>query len=339
MIDSGVRCLLVGLGNHAVQDHLPALSLPSAGISLVGVCDTDPGKEYLLNTCVAAGEGGQPVRFYTSLDVALDELRPTLAIVTTPHNTHLPIAYSLASRGIPFLKEKPFAIDLFQAYELMALVERFSANMRLCVQRRFHPLYMHGKRALTHIGQPRHFSTVYQLNASGYRSGWRSRVETAGGGAVVDMGYHIIDLLVWYFGLPTEIYASAAPKRYPENDYTIEETVLATLRYHNGCVGHMTFSLCESRKSEEIQVYGTRGYYILRREQFRRFDETGRTVEILVRKPAWASAYNGILADMIKNLHDRAVIVREITQGLKVMTVIDAIYRSIITHHPITISA
>jgi predicted dehydrogenase len=337
MADGHPTCLLIGLGKQAIQDHLPALIPSTTGIELVGVCDIDPEKERLLFDHLSQFPDQPPVKFHVALDDALDELQPTLAIVATPYNTHLAIAYVLASRGIPFLKEKPFALNLEQAYELAALVERFEGIMRLCVPRHFHPLYMYGRQALAHIGSPRHFSATYQLSAEGYVSEWTSRSETLGGGAIMDMGYHIIDLLIWYFGMPTEIYASRAPRLHPEADYAVEDTVLARLHYANGCIGNMLFSLCESYKREEMRVHGTRGYYVLQRESLERFDYEGELIEILSRRPAWPSGNTDILTSMVENLGDRTLVAQEIARSLQVMTLIDAMDKSIDSSSPVRI--
>jgi predicted dehydrogenase len=340
MADGHPTCLLIGLGKQALKDHLPALIPSTTGIELVGVCDIDPEKERLLYEHIALYPDQKPVKFYVALDDALDELEPTLAIVATPYNTHLAIAYVLASRNIPFIKEKPFAVSLEQAYELAELMDQSKGTMRLCVPRHFHPLYVYGRKALGDIGRLRHFSATYQLGVDGYASGWRSQAETAsGGGAVIDMGYHVIDLLVWYFGLPDEIYASCAPRVNPEADYAAEETILASVRYSNGCIGNLLFSLCEPYIKEEMRVHGSRGYYVLQPESLERFDEDNELVEVLTRRPAWQpTAVSDILMNMIENLDSRAIVNREIARSIEVMTLIDAMYRSVASGRPVGIA-
>ena len=324
-----IRCLLIALGQRGFDDHLTALAPPQVEIDLIGVCDIDSGKERVLQAYLSEHDNYHPVKFYTYLDDALDELEPTMAIVATPHDTHLAIARTLLARNIPFLKEKPFALNLDQAQELSSLIEEHGGNMRLCVQRRFHPLYVHGKRVLPQLGSPRHFSVTYHLNVDGYLAGWRSSVTSAGGGAVIDMGYHIIDLLVWYFGMPEQVYASVAPRSGSAVDDSIEETVVAVIRYAEGFIGTLTLSLCEPRKREKLRVHGSRGFYILERDSFQRFDDKGRQVETLSRTPAWPSATTDVLADFIGTYNDRAVANREIERGIEVMALIDAMYRSI----------
>lgn len=329
-----IHCLLIGLGQRGLDDHLAALAPPQVEIDLIGVCDIDPKKERILQNYLSKHDNSHPIKFYTCLDDAFDELEPTMAIVATPHDTHLAIVRALIARNIPFLKEKPFALNLDQAQELGSLLERHGGNMRLCVQRRFHPLYAHAKRALPQIGSLRHFSVTYHLNAHDYLAGWRSSVNSAGGGALIDMGYHIIDLLVWYFGMPKQVYASVAPKSSSAVPDSIEETVIAVIRYPEGFIGTLTLSLCEPCKREKLRVHGSRGFYTLERDSFQLFDARGGQVEILSRAPAWPSATIDVLTDFVRTYNDRSRTNREIERGMAVMTLIDAMYRSIAIDAP-----
>lgn len=323
------RCILIGFGRRAVDDHLPALVTPALNIELIAVCDIDPLREQEMKKALENYQTKMCPSFYTNLNEALDNEQPDFAIVATPHSTHLKISEKLLRRQIPFLKEKPFAINLNDAKKLVALIEKYSGYMRLCVQRHYHPLYVYGKKALLHLGTIRHFASRYQLNANRYYFGWRSRSETAGGGAVIDMGYHIIDLIYWYFGIPSSVYAVAAPKKDEKLNYMVEETVLAELAYENGVVGSLFLSLCEPDKFEELRVYGTQGYIHLQRDFLRRYNTEDEIVESLTREPAWPSALDDTLFDFIQNLNNRDVVREESRRGLEVMSMIESIYKSI----------
>jgi predicted dehydrogenase len=319
------RCMLIGFGRRAVDDHMPALYPPTHNIQLVAVCDINAEHENLLTQLVDKFPGPVHPKFYTDIRQALDETAPDFAIVATPHGTHLEIAKELLARRIPFLKEKPFAVNLHEARELADLVERHAGHMRLCVQRHYHPLYVYGRKALLHLGTLRHFAARYQLNADRYYWGWRSRPETAGGGAVIDMGYHLIDLLYWYFGIPSQVYAVAAPKKDEQLQYTVEETVLASLAYENGAVGSLFLSLCEPDKHEELRVYGTYGYVHLQRDFLRRYNPEDQLVESLTREPAWPSAVSDVLLSFVATIGDQDIVREECSRGLEVTQVIESI--------------
>jgi predicted dehydrogenase len=323
-----IRCAVIGVGRRTVDDYVPALSGLSSRIELVAACDVDPSAEALLTQALARnGHAGRP-RFFPDHLSLLDAVDPGLVIVATPHHTHHEITLELCRRGIPVLKEKPFALSAAQAQSLAAAVRRHDGHLRLCVQRRHHPLYLRAKDVLGRIGAIRHFDATYQLSTDAYRTGWRADAKTSGGGAIIDMGYHIIDLLHWFFGMPSLVYASAAPKLIPDAAYDIEETTLSTLTYSNGVTGVLRLSLCESRKSELIRVYGSGGHIELTRDRLERFDRSHRLVERVSGERSWDSA-SAVLVNTLDHLFDPDVTERELQDGVRITATIEALYRSI----------
>ena len=203
--------------------------------------------------------------------------------------------------------------------------------MRLCVQRQHYPLYSYGRDVVDDIGNLRHFRATYQLNAAAYSSGWRSMPEMAGGGAVIDMGYHSIDMLHSYFGPPSRVFAVAAPGMIRGD---VEETVSVTLEYENGRVGSLFLSLCEPHKNEELIVAGSAGAVRLRRDSLQRFNTKGDLMQTFTHEGASSSAVIRTLVDFVAHLGDGDVAGDEVKRGLEVMSTIDAIYRSMSTKQP-----
>ena len=323
-----MQCAIIGVGRRTLKDYVPALVAMASEMDLIAACDVDPAAEArLIGELARLGSRATP-RFFADHLSLLDAVRPDLAIVVTPHHTHNGIVTDLFRRGIPVVKEKPFAVSLAQASDLSEAVEDYDGHLRLCVQRRYHPLYLQAKAALSEIGEIRHFEAVYQLSTDAYQAGWRASLETSGGGAIVDMGYHIIDLLHWFFGMPSLVYASAAPKLNLQADYDIEETVLANLSYRSGVTGMLRLSLCEASKEELIHIYGSGGYIKLTRDSFERFDRANNLVEKATGERSWNSA-SGVLLDTLASLSSREATRREVLDGVQVTAAIESLYRSI----------
>ncbi|GAA0732752.1 Gfo/Idh/MocA family oxidoreductase [Dactylosporangium roseum] len=329
-----LRCLLIGVGRRALDDYVPALAELAPRVEFVAACDVDRSAEERLNEKLSTVQQIVAPRFFTDRAAAMDETSPNFAIVATPHHTHLDVARDLILRGIPFLKEKPFAISLPQAHELAHLLRQEDSFMRLCVQRRYHPLYAYAKSALAQIGDVRHFEAIYQLNADGYRDGWRAHPNTSGGGAIIDMGYHMIDVLQWFFGPPSLAYATTAPKLIPSASYDVEETVLANLTYRNGTTGTLRLSLCEATKEEKIRIYGAEGHIELTRQYLRRYDRSNNLTEEVDGDGDWATPAEVVL-DTLAKLSDRDVVAQEVADGLDIISAIDALYRSIVQQAPV----
>ena len=56
----------------------------------------------------------------------------------------------------------------------------------------------------------------YTLFVDNLHEGWRGQRDSAGGGCIIDMGYHMIDMVIWYFGLPDNLHAEFSSKAKPE---------------------------------------------------------------------------------------------------------------------------
>jgi predicted dehydrogenase len=319
---------VIGVGRRTLKDYVPALVELFPRIEIVAACDVDPAAEArLADELIRLGSTSRP-RFFRDHKALLEGVNPDIAIVVTPHHTHVDVSKDLFQRGIPFVKEKPFALSLPQAYELADAIEKHDGHMRICVQRRYNPLYLRTKAALQQIGEIRHFDANYQLSTDAYQAGWRAKSATSGGGAIIDMGYHIIDLLHWFFGMPSLVYASAAPKLIPSAAYDIEETVLSNLSYANGLTGTLRLSLCEANKEELIRIHGAGGHIRLTRDSFERFDRSNNLVERVTGERSGDST-SALLVDMLDNLSNREVTRREVADGVQITTTIESLYQSI----------
>lgn len=273
---------VVGLGHQALEDHIPGL-VDSQFADLVAVCDTDP-------CAVAAQAQRHNVPGFTDVGALLHEVRPDFVIVAVPHHAGRAVIEACAAAGVHVMKEKPFATSPAEAADLAALCDKASIALMVAVQRRFHPIYTAAVQLLDRIGQPYVVEGRYTFHSSDAAAGWRGQVSLAGGGALMDMGYHFIDLLIWYLGLPDRILASASAAAHPGADYDAEDTALVHLDYDSGLYGSLLISRSAGPKTEQLTVTGPRGAVVIERGRVRRLAPDGQLIEALTREPAWPSA-------------------------------------------------
>jgi len=105
------------------------------------------------------------------------------------------------------------------------------------------------------------------------------------------MGYHMIDLLMWYFGLPDKVFA--------EMSYAVKEGIIYNAEYTAQVIfksetkniwGLLIVSRVIPSKQEYLNVYGTRGIIHLERGKIERYSPTGEFQESLKREYIWPSA-------------------------------------------------
>lgn len=282
------KVTVIGLGHQSVHDHIPAIE-SSDFLILDSVCD-------VYQDVVTQIAEKHNVAGYTSLDTMLKEREPEIAVVCVPHSTYPDIIRKLANRKIHILKEKPFAVSLEEAREYHKLVKTNGIKMMIGVQRKFHPIFQSFNQLKTKIGRIFSIEAKYAVNVDRLDAGWRASLDSSGGGALVDMGYHYVDLLIWYFGLPDSITAKISLGNREEQEYDVEDTASIIFEYfdektNHKTIGNLFVSRLYTRSVETIFVLGSKGSIELTRGKISRFDKKGIEIESLERNEKWLSAY------------------------------------------------
>ncbi len=249
------RLALIGLGKQNTKDHLHAIQ-KCDNAEVVAVCDTNKdlseqwGKELSLPS-------------FTSVDDLINGVAFDAAVIAVPHAFYLPIIKKLAAKNISILKEKPFALSLNEALEIYDIVEKSGINLTIAVQRKFSRIYQTYKEYEPAIGDIFSVHGHYTLDIKHLDEGWRASKKLAGGGAVLDMGYHLIDLLVWYFGIPDTISADLGYHNRPNQVYDVEDTAKIQFSYEaskgRSVLGSLLISRVYPEKEEALTIYGTEG--------------------------------------------------------------------------------
>ncbi len=185
-----LRLGLVGAGRQG-REHLVA----AEGVSIVAATDASPEVAAALLAAHPAVRVHPDVAAMVSAE-ALDGL-----VVAVPHHV-VPLVWDdLLSTGLPMLKEKPLGRSLPEAHALLARAARAGVPVVTAVQRRQHPSY----RALASQLAGRRIDGIAATLHLGFDPtriphGWRGERSLAGGGALLDSGYHMVDLVQMLVG-------------------------------------------------------------------------------------------------------------------------------------------
>lgn len=105
----------------------------------------------------------------------------------------------------------------------------------------------------------------------------------SGGGVLIDMGYHYIDILLWFFGMPDGIYSSISDKNLKHQNYNTEDTIKIICEYNNKAFQHTIIFMNISRtypiKQENITFLGGAGYMVLEKDSLKIFDLNNKLLE------------------------------------------------------------
>lgn len=212
-----LRYGVIGAGRVFQRFHLPAVAARS-DYALVAVCDADPAQAR-----ASVGAAGAGALFTADVAEFLTKGRPDVVAVCTPNDAHVDPVLAAISTGAAVMCEKPLATSVADARRIAAAAGSSLVGVNLPY--RFHPLLpafaeaVHGdlediRLTFTTAGQ-RLWRPVTQ---------WYADPARAGGGALIDLGPHALDLLVQVFGWPEVVDCRMDP-------VPIEERVDARLTF------------------------------------------------------------------------------------------------------------
>ena len=206
---STLRIGLIGCGHHGRGGHLEAYRLAiaeGADAQLVGVCDRDIERARQVAGLVP---GARPYADHLEM---LEGERPDVVSVATPPAFHREQVVAALEHGAHVLCEKPLAMNLSEAQEMVATAEHAGRVLTMGLQSRYSPVvsYLRDLLARGELGRVYHTRLqgghVWQLPPSPHFF----RAELAGGGVVAATAVHSIDSTLWILGNPAPATVSAA---------------------------------------------------------------------------------------------------------------------------------
>lgn len=322
VVNTKLKVGVIGLGHQSLEDHIPAIK-NSPDVELVGIVEVDKEKvESFL-------KDNKDAKIYSNFDDLLKTQKPDFVIIALPHYLHFELTKKAILNKIHILKEKPFAISLSQARKLRNLANKNRVQIAVTLQRRFNPIYSTFFQLIHKIGKPFYIEAKYCFYTDKPHEGWRGKKELAGGGCLIDMGYHLIDLLMWYFGLPDKVFAEMSCSAKEGVIYDAEDTAQVIFKYEKENMwGSLLISRVIPPKQEYINVYGTRGIIHLERGKIERYSPSGELHESLQRKDSWPSAAQDQIEYFIKVIRGEKENISNPEFHFNHLTFIEAAYRS-----------
>ena len=190
-----VRIGLVGYGKGGRFFHAPLIA-GAAGCELAGVVTRSAERRDEL----ARDFPGTPA--YHDLG-QLASAGVDAVVISTPADTHVPLAREAISLGLPVVCDKPFALASAAARQVLADAERAGVLLTVYQNRRFDADLLTVRAVIDSgdLGQVTRFeSRIEQYTPPG-------GIASSGGGILLDLGAHIVDQALLLFGPVTSVYA------------------------------------------------------------------------------------------------------------------------------------
>ena len=193
-MDKKVRIGVVGCGGIANGKHLPAEKRNPAA-ELVAFCDII--EERAVKACKEYGEAG--AKTYTDYKELLEDKSIDAVLVLTPNCSHCEITVAALEAGKHVLCEKPMAMNYAEAKKMLAARDKAGKVLTIGYQNRFRPDALYLKER----ADEGMFGDVYYAEAIAIRRRavptWGVFIdqEKQGGGPLIDIGTHALDLTLF----------------------------------------------------------------------------------------------------------------------------------------------
>ncbi len=311
-----VRLGLIGAGKAARLHATAATSLDEARV--VAVADLDSARGASLALDLAA-------RYVRD---AIDLLAMDLdaVVIALPHASLAPTARLALAAGKHVLVEKPMAVTLAEADDLVAAAREAGLVLQVGYVHRYRPEAQTASQLITAgaIGRPALVVEDHSLSGDETVGPWVWDVEQAGGGALIYSGIHGIDRIRWLTGQQVQL-AFAQTGRFA-HEQGGEDNLAATLRLEGGCLAavNQNFTPFAIPNRWQTQIYGTEGVLRLAHASLELVDRTGsRPVELTPREHFSAQLHEFVVA--IRNRRDPFITAEE---GRANLAVVLALYES-----------
>jgi predicted dehydrogenase len=287
-------------------------------------------------------EGCEPV---TSLDEALAHPEIDVVTIATPSGLHASMAIDAARRGKHVIVEKPMALRLDEADQMLKACDQNGVRLFVVKQNRYNRPVMKLKEAITsgRLGRPfmGGVRVLWQRDQAYYDSEpWRGTWRMDGG-VIMNQASHHIDLLVWLMGDVQSVLATASTVAH---DIETEDTAVAILKFRDGGMATIQATTCTQPRDLEggLSIFGEKGMVeiggfaadTLRLWEFADEDRWHEEVrKEWSTNPKGAFAYNlmEFYKDVLHTLDEGGRTLIDGIEGRRTLEVIHAIYESIET--------
>jgi predicted dehydrogenase len=332
-----IKALVVGYGYMGQIRARVAGELE--GLLIAGVCDP----------AISPDETGLRCPHYKDYRTAIRELRPQLVFVCTPNSLSPEVCEHALGSGCHVFCEKPPGRSVEDVERIIA-AESASKGLKVMFgfNHRHHPAILEAKSIVKagRLGRILWLRGVYGKSGGlgrGFESSWRNNPEVSGGGILLDQGIHMLDLFRFFCGDFEEVHGMMGTRLW---NISVEDNAFVMLRGSGGQMAQLHSSATLWKHTFELEIGLEHGYLIVH-GLLSKTGSYGRETLVIGRRPDEAdiTAVAGVpreesiyfdkdmswslqMQEILRCIReDRPVIDSSTRDALKVMQLIESIYR------------
>jgi len=264
-----LKVAVIGAGGISQRVHLPAYQ-NIENIEIIAVCDILPER------AKEAAEKFDIPAYYTDYKDVLNIEGLDAIDICTPNYWHSIIAVEALEKGLHVLCEKPDAIDVPEAEKMKAAAEKSGKTLMVIRNNRF----LETSKFLKKYIEDGKMGNIYAGRCGWQRrrgipgrGGWFTTKALSGGGPLIDLGVHMIDLSIWLMGNPKPVKVTGCTYNKFANSedisdskhsgfgdvkdggtFDVEDLAMGFIRFDNGACLQIEFSWASNVEKEKRYV-------------------------------------------------------------------------------------
>lgn len=271
--------------------------------------------------------------------------------VCTWNNAHAECSIAALNAGCHVICEKPMAMNTEEALKMKEAAEKNGKLLMIGFVRR------HGSDAKTAVKYVNdgvlgdiYYAKASYLRRCGYPGGWFGNKELSGGGPLIDLGVHVIDLSRYIMGNPKPVTVFGATfdkigsrshinttewkseTELKEEIFTVEDLATAMIRFDNGAVLHVeaSFNLNTKKGSGDIHFFGDKAGLSL--TPFEIYTEFNNQLADIIPQGEndfdFGRDFNREIKNFVDAVNGDAECIATADDGVELMRILDAVYLS-----------
>ena len=315
---------LVGLGRHGSRYARHLLEgIPGCHLAAVSRRDVDAGRAF------ADGHGLPFVADWREL-VAHDDVEAV--VVVTPPALNLDICLAAVRAGKPVLIEKPLALTLADAREMVRTAREAGVTLMTAQTLRFTPVLARLRERLQDVGLLEYLVLAMRADRPPHR--WLGDPSQAGGGVLLEIGIHLLDLIRFLTDAEAVEVVADMEQRHT---CRVEDLALARFRLSNGVSCYVEVSRVSGGRICRVEAVGGAGQLIADVDRSLLTRIEGRTVaetEVVPDRPTVIT----VLETFAKSLLTGVPVPVSGEDGLRAVAMADACYRAAREGRPVPVA-
>ena len=348
-MEKKLRIALVGVGGMG-SHHLFSSHAHNPRVEIVALCDII--EERAANAAKRLER--DDIRIYTDYKKMIDTEKLDAVDIATPNYLHSPIAVYAMERGLHVFCEKPDAVSVEAASAMKEASEKYDRVLMVMRNNRYYANSKYLKKFINEGG----CGDIYCGRCGWIRrrgipgkGGWFTTKEQSGGGPLIDLGVHMIDLSMWLMGNPTPVSVSGCTfNKFADNDaksdsehskfgdanaegtFDVEDLAMGFIRFDNGACLQIEFSWASNIDHEErfVELRGTKAgiKWCDNGDAYIYGEEDGRLTTDRHQTSDMGNGHDYALRHFVNIVLDGADKDYVPQQGLNMIKILEAIYES-----------